>query len=311
MPKKLKLPLPDARGIPLTEVIAAHRQFTPPLVLRENIGDGFLLALNPVFRAIRKEFRRRGFRFSTRLAEAYYSFPLMSLDDAIAARVVPYRGNFPWIEALAKVKGFSLTELKRSELQFNYLFHESAHFIAHDVLFGKTKPAKIPKTADGLLRVLMGEAFANTVECVAFLFADGEIGGYLLDANCHFRTNEKEKAALLRVVRKTGLRKLTKAVFASFLYANYLYEEVGAKERRLIGKLADADAKRLAPAIRVGFELSDIFRTDTTQLHLMKQGFPGDLRKLMKGDPVARLLQDKALLAKFDELIEVVVSELR
>jgi hypothetical protein len=290
--------------------VAAHRQFTPPLTIKENIGDGFLLALNPVYRAVRKEFRRRGFRFSSAPHPEYYSFPLMSLDDAIARGAVPYRENFRWIEKLEKVRGFSLTELKRSELQFNYLFHESAHFIAHSVLFGKLKPAQMPKTAGSLLKVLMGEAFANTVECVAFLFAEGEVGGYLLDANCHFRTNEQEKSALLRVVRKTGLRKLTRAVFASFLYANYLYEGVGAKERRFISKLAGVDAKLLAPAIRVGFELSDIFRTDTTQLHLMKLGFPGDLRELMQGDPVGRLLANKKLLVQFHELIEIVVGEL-
>jgi hypothetical protein len=42
----------------------------------------------------------------------------------------------------------------------------------------------------------------------------------------------------------------------------------------------------------------------------MKLGFPGDLRKLMAGDPVARLLTDKTLRAQFHELVEIVVREL-
>jgi hypothetical protein len=312
-PKRLRFAKPDPKGIPLKEVMAVHRQFQPLGSLPDNVGDGFLCATNPVYRSIRKEFLKRGFRYSLKDQPDYYAFPLMSLDDAIARGVVPYRKNFPWLEILEKKAPgkFTLTELKKSELQFNYLFHESAHFIAHSVLFGKTAPAAVPKNADSLLKILIGEAMANTVECVAAIFAEGEIGGYFLDANCHFRTNEQESAALIKLVQKIGLRRLAKAVMASFLYANYMYERLDAKEKNLIAELVEVKASVIAPAIRVGFELSEIFRTNTTHLHLLKMGFPADLQILIQFDPVKKLLGDKKLGVKFNELAEIIVHELK
>ncbi|MGZ3694295.1 MAG: hypothetical protein ACXWQO_08930 [Bdellovibrionota bacterium] len=313
-PKRLKFAKPDTKGIPLSELMAVHRQFKPKGSLSDNIGDGFLLATNPVYRSIRNEYLARGFSYSLNDTHNYYAFPLMSLDDAIERGAIPYRKNFPWLEKLEKLAPgkFTLTELKKSELQFNYLFHESAHFIAHSVLFGKKAPRLVPKNAESLLKILIGEAMANTVECVSAIFTEGEIGTYFLDANCHFRTNEKEARALTRVAQKVGLRRLTKAVMASFLYANYMYERVGQKEKNLIADIAEVDSVGLiAPAIRVGFELSDIFRTNTTHLHLMKMGFPGDLQKLIQFDPLKKLLGNKKLLGQFNQLVEIIVHELK
>jgi hypothetical protein len=264
-PKRLRFAKPDPKGIPLKEVMAVHRQFQPLGSLPDNVGDGFLCATNPVYRSIRKEFLKRGFRYSLKDQPDYYAFPLMSLDDAIARGVVPYRKNFPWLEILEK-----------------------------------KAPGKFTLTA-----------MANTVECVAAIFAEGEIGGYFLDANCHFRTNEQESAALIKLVQKIGLRRLAKAVMASFLYANYMYERLDAKEKNLIAELVEVKASVIAPAIRVGFELSEIFRTNTTHLHLLKMGFPADLQILIQFDPVKKLLGDKKLGVKFNELAEIIVHELK
>ncbi|MGE3262003.1 MAG: hypothetical protein AB7K68_09510 [Bacteriovoracia bacterium] len=313
-PKRIRFAKLDTEGIPLREVIAVHRQFAPGDSLPDNLGDGFLVQTNPVYRSIRREFLKRGFSYSPEDPHNYFAFPLMSLDVAIAHKTVPYRKNFAWLEVLEKraPRKFTLTELKKSELQFNYLFHESAHFIAHDVLFGNTAPDSVPKNADSLMRIFIGEAMANSVECLASVFAEGEIGGYFLDANCHFRSTEREAMALAKAAQKVGFRRLTKAVMASFLYANYLYERLNEREKKLVAAIAGVENFAVvAPAIRVGFELSEIFRTNTTHLHLLKLGFPADLQKLIPSDPLKKLMDDKKLLAQFNELAEIIVEELK
>lgn len=313
-PKRIRFAKLDTKGIPLREVIAVHRRFTPGDSLPDNLGDGFLVQTNPVYRSIRREFLKRGFGYSPEDRHNYFAFPLMSLDVAIVHKTVPYRKNFAWLEVLEKEapRKFTLTELKKSELQFNYLFHESAHFIAHDVLFGSTAPDSVPKNADSLLKIFLGEAMANSVECLASVFTEGEIGGYFLDANCHFRATEKEAKALAKAAQKIGFRRLTKAVMASFLYANYLYERLNDREKKLVATIAGVEnSSVIAPAIRVGFELSEIFRTNTTHLHLLKLGFPADLQKLIPADPLKKLMGDRKLLAQFNELAEIVVEELK
>src|SRR5262249_42702572 len=140
--KRLKFKKIDSRGIPLKEIIAVHREFAPRTPLADSLGDGFLYAMNPVFKKIRAEYLRRGFGFSDQDVCNYSGFPLFALDELIMAKTIPYKRNFPWVESMERhaPRVFTLTELKRSELQYNCLLHESAHFIAHDILFGNTNP---------------------------------------------------------------------------------------------------------------------------------------------------------------------------
>ncbi len=290
--KRLSFEKPDKHGIPLRELIALNGQFRPKGCLPENLGDGFLLAWNPVFRGIRTEALERGFRFSATDHGLYYSFPLMALDGVIEKRVIPYRDNASWLSLLEKnAPGrFTLTELKRSELRFNYVFHESAHCIAHSLFFGRARFSSLPKNADTLLKILLGEAFANTVECLSAIYAEGEMASYFLDGNCHFRSSEKEVREIRRCARKFGFAATARVLLASFLYANYLFDRLGPAELKRIrvfaGLPAGTELRKLAA---IGTELSESFRTTTTHLHLMKLGFPSNLSPLMRGDPLSRL----------------------
>jgi hypothetical protein len=270
-----------------------------------------------VFRAVRLEALRRGVRFTSRggspLERLYYAFPLMSLDEVIDARTIPYRANFPWLEILERRApgGFTLDDLKRGELQFNYLFHESAHLIAHDELFGHRSPPRLPKTAATLLGVMVGEAFANTAECLSAAFAEGEIAAYFLDANCHFRANEREVAELRRAAGRFGFPAAAKVLLGAFLYSNYLYETLTARELRRVARFAGlAPGAPIARLARIGLQLNEKFRATTTPLHLRKTGFGAGLARQFAADPL-RLLEGKpALRRKARRLAELVAAGL-
>lgn len=303
--RKLSFEKIDRNGIPLAELIAVQRQFRIYSRLPENMGDGFLCATNPVFRNIRAEFLRRGFRFTKEDLNGYFAFPLMSLDEAIFARRVPYYQNARWLEKLEKFAPgkFSLTELRRSELKYNYLFHESAHCIAHNLFFGRKNIRHVPKNQDSLLKVFIGEAFANSVEALSYAFTEGEIGGFFLDANCHFRASEKEMLILQRAVAKFGAARTALVLIGAFLYSNYLFEKLSRKQLKLIDQLAGIEAP--PSLVKIGLQLNEEFRTATTPLHLVKSGFPADLGKLMKLDPLKALVRRKSLVAQVSELAAV------
>jgi len=312
--KRLSFEKFDRKGIPLAELLAVHRQFQTPLSLPGNLGDGFLFIHNPVFRNIREEYCRRGFSFTQENLHQYCSFPLMCLDEILDSRKIPYLDNVVWVEKLVSVRDFTLTELKRSELKFNYVFHESAHFIAHSVFFGEAHLKNVPKTKDSLLRILAGEAFANTVEAISASLAQGEIDSYFLDANCHFRSNEKEVATILRAAKKLGFEPVFRILFAAFLYSNYMHENLSKRELGRIARFAKVPERGVGILARIGLQLSEQFRGTTTHFHLIKIGFPVDLAPLLKGDPLeiaasSAIQQDIGTLVKLacnrlDQVIE-------
>jgi hypothetical protein len=311
MKKKLQFQKVDSKGIPLAEAILVHRQFSAGL--KRNLGDGFLLHWNPIYRNIREAYLARGFTFTEKNIADYFSFPLMALDEILTIGKIPYRANSLWLEKIERLapKKFTLTEIKRSELQFNYLFHESAHFIAHSVFFGKRSMRLLPKNADTILKILLGESFANTSEALSAALIQGEIGSFFLDANCHFRSSEKEVSAILAFAKGQGFPATAKVLLAAFLYANYMYEELPELKLRRIRKFAglpnSISIKKLA---KIGLQLSEQFRVTTTQFHLAKLGFPFDLRSLMKLDPVDKISNDKKLNGQVQQLIDILCRDL-
>jgi hypothetical protein len=250
--------------------------------------------LNPIYRNIRKEAFTRGVRFSWKGHEAYYAFPLIALDNVIDSRVVPFRPNFRWLEVLEREApgAFTIKDLKRGELQFNYLFHESAHLIAHSEFFGKCSPKRLPKSRNTLLGIMIGEAFANVVECLSSAIVEGEIGSYFLDANCHFRASEKDLKALMSGAARWGWPKTAKVLMGAFLYSNFLFERLNRREVARIAEFAGLSSQsRIKSLVQVGLALNEKFRTTTTPFHLRKLGFGRELPKLFSVDPLHLLLK--------------------
>lgn len=243
-----------------------------------------------MYASVRREALARGVRFSSRGAGDYYSYPLMALDDVIASRRIPFRENARWIPQLARA-GFTLGDLKNGELQFNYLFHESAHLIAHAEIFGRRLPRRLPKSADTLLGIMVGEAFANMVECLGSAFAEGEIFAYFLDANCHFRASEREVRILRAAGARWGWEVTARVLLGAFLYSNYLFERLSKAELARVAAFAGLPPSApIGSLARVGLQLHEKFRSVTTPLHLRKLGFGADLPRLFRADPLRLLL---------------------
>ncbi len=282
LPRNLESP-------PLRELLSLHRKFRFRQTLPGNIGDGFLYATNPTYKNVRDEFLRRGFSFTKDDFCRYFDFPMMCLDDVLAARTLPYRDNFACLADMERRRPgvFHVSDLSQLSPNFNYLFHESAHCIAHSVFFGKTRMQQIPKTSESLLKILLGESFANAVECISGAFRVGAIGGYFLSANCHFSLSNEGANQLREGIRSLGFPAVTKTILASFLYSNFMYRELTPREQDLILEFSGTKRRESIRAIaRTGFDLNPQFRTSTTPLHLLKVGFGPDVEKMIQFDPL-------------------------
>lgn len=288
----------DPQGIPLNFLITAHKQNPSSKALRENLGDAFLYRQNPVFRNIRDEYLKRGFRYRDRDFCGAFSFPLMALDEFIDARAIPYHRNFRWIERMQRIAPgkFTFSEVKRFDLKFNYLMHESAHLIAHETFFGETSLRDVPKNASGLLRILLGEAFANTSEAISSVFAQDTFGNFFLSANSYFVVRGNNLVELVRFVRRFSFGAASRVLLASFLYANYLYVRLDKEELQAIRRFAGLGPRAPVEAlVKIAFGLSMGFRLNTTPLHLFKIGFDREIAKLMERDPLRMLLEEESL----------------
>lgn len=218
----------------------------------------------------------------------------MGLDKILAEGVVPYRDNFTCLERLeAQAPGrFGLEAVYRFELGFNYVFHESAHCLAHREFAPITEKSR----SFALLKILLGEAFANTAECLSSAFVTGEIGAYFLKANAHFTLDLEDSALLIRVAREIGFQNTAKALIYSFFYSNSLYLSLGEAERRSIAALAEIKTppggfERLTD---IALSLSERFRTETSFLYLIKLGFSQDDFALFQQDPAITLASEEA-----------------
>jgi len=282
--------------------------------LRENLGDGFLYAKNPVFRRIRRQALRRGFTYSLRDPDAYFGFPLIALETVLRTRVIPYRDNFRPLLRLEQTRRdfYALSDLRLNRPTPNYVLHESAHAIAFDELFGHPSNTRAALSEPSrLVSVMLGEAFAMCAEYFAACCVSGHVHGWFFSINSYRRRTPARKA-VGELVGELGFEAVAWSVLGAFLYNNFLVDRLS--RRQLEGLLAAhplaSNAARTKPPVRQKLRralsslmvMSPEFRLDTSRLFLTMLGYPRDIRRVLRADPVA-LLEREGVLESAGELV--------
>jgi len=275
--------------------------------LRESLGDGFLYAKNPIFRRIRKQALRRGFAFSLRDPDAYFGFPLIALETVLRTRVIPYRDNFrPLLRLEQSRRGFyALRDLRLNRPMPNYLLHESAHAVAFDSLFGRPANTRDALSEPSrLVSVMLGEAFAMTAEYFAACCVSGHVHGWLFSINS-YRHRTPAKKAVGELVLELGFEAVAWSVLGAFLYNNFLIDRLSRRQlEALLGAHPLAsNAARAKPALLFKLRralsslmlMSPEFRLDTSRLFLTMLGYPRDIRRVLRADPVTLLMRGGTL----------------
>lgn len=250
--------------------------------ISECLGDRFLYANNQLFRHVRNLFLNEGFQFISDIderARSYFAAPLVCLQDLLDNGWVPYRNNTAVLSRLVKRSPqfrIGPTSLL-SQLAHNHVLHESAHLIANRILSDADKERPLTKT-DVVLRVLLGESFANAIESLLIAFVGrSQIHRFFLCLNCYMNYTPdlaRREKFLQDLIFLFGFRETFEVSLVAYLYTNT--HDAGPPEavaaswlEAIFGQreLSMAETMLLDLVMRNTFVLNQGFRGDTSRTY--------------------------------------------
>jgi hypothetical protein len=207
----------------------------------------------------------------------------------LSTRRIPYRDNFAALAALeaARPGFFSLSDLAANRPMPNYLLHESAHAVAYGHLFDDSAPVnEALSDPANLSSVMLCESYAMSAEYFAACSVEGSPDGWLFSISSYRHRTQKKKAAG-ELVGEIGMPALIHAVLLAFLCGNFLIERIDKKLLWRIAELAGArPSEKLRSALNGLMQMSPEFRRDTARLFLTMYGYPRDVERVLKRDPL-------------------------
>jgi hypothetical protein len=305
--------------IDIGRLVRSHRNATSGGSLPDNLGDGFLLARNEVFRNVRMGALESGFRFSAASYPAHRAFPLSTLDDFLGRKVIPYVDNVSVLEDLARRSKMVFLETDFEMLAKNYAFHEAAHACARTI---HERNAATPTRRMRVLRMMVEEAFANTVEVFACHEMDSRLHAAFLAYNSY------ALPVVPACVRRARVKRAERAfrfgvVLLSYVHAHFLYRELGARElersvrfvlRATGASLPGAEAARralmqsLGRMFGIGLTLNPVARVLTTEFYCRLHRLGRDVARVVDFDFMEMLEHDEAMAASVAQMIALAVA---
>jgi len=264
------------------DTLDLHDSYNSPDSRPDILGDGFLLQFNPVYRNVHDFSLKIGCQYVEAYPE-YLLMPFCELPNIVAHKKVPY---VPSARLMRKVEqnypGVFTTE--DMPLPESYHLHEAAHVIAEHFL----KPLNEATPQEMILKAMLAESFANTVDALACTHAADEIHAFFIKQNCYMHPQEKVMHAMNRLIEAMGFRFVFMLTFFTYVHANFLK---GPLSKKAILELAKAHApktkvntklqKDIQTVCAIGEKLDPLFRVTTTGNYLKQQGFEGDLHDLL------------------------------
>lgn len=300
----------------INRLIEAHLKFEAQ-GLPGSFGDGYLMAHNRYFRQIRNAALKIGFLPSSAKNEAYEAFPLLHLEDLLAAKTLPYTNNFAAFKDLTKMQLDALTwDDVHGNLKQNFVFHEAAHGVIRawaDPLLGphQLESQTLPFQQKFVLRMLMEESFANTCELMAIVDLVDSVHRCFFELNSYMN-NFEQRTHLKNAVESIGESNVIRFLFLAYLQSNFLRSGIDDSQFRAMLQLVETAAADFSPGFskdpknlktlralaKIAFQLSDRFRVQTTAFHLRLAGiqtsqqqlFDFDFLKSVEGPQYMKLL---------------------
>lgn len=310
--------------IDIGKLIALHDGHSCAQALHHSLGDGYLYEHNQVFANVRDVVQARGFVFShrhTSLWKEYHVLSLLCLQSILDGRVVPYCDNVSPLRSVVSKSanlGFpqSVMRFLLGNLRRNYLLHESAHCIAHDVLQKIDAPGSQVDKKTLVLDNLFAESFANATETFAasLLHTIPEKFFFNLSSFMSYLPDVKEAAGQLG--SKCGLRGLFKIICFSYVFANLRYEEVTSEMSDLCvsfsldgAGLDEDDRQPLAVLFENSLKLNEKFREETAAVYFGFLGCYDEFAELYRFN----LFEDSGHLSRYldalNTLTDLIISE--
>lgn len=232
--------------------------------------------MNPTFARIRRLTLSYGGKYSsdtTPTWQDYQSAPLFCLGKILECATIPYVNNGDTLHRIisaspnVEVPDKILPDLVRK----NVVLHESAHFCSDRILTSTFAPPR--SRSEFVVRCLIAESFANTIEFLASVFADVRVHRLFFSMNSYISVSSIRTQLLQTGLLMCGLRNVMRLALITYLYLNSHESPVdGDFASVLIGlvlheqELSVAEFQVLRLLIESGFTLNYTFRVQTTPL---------------------------------------------
>lgn len=292
-------------SLKLHDFLKLHDEAKHPQALIKSLGDSYLYRHNPVFKNVRDEFLKLGFTLTDQDFCHYNVLPFASLATILKEKKVPYFDNVTVLKEIesAHPKKFGIHDLIK--VKSNYTLHESSHCLADSFIKSlQLEDTGLSTEAKKAFKLVLAEAFANTVETIANLANDTNEKRLFFELNSYAIHPKKVNQILEQTTELLGAKLTFHLIYISYLYSNCLYTELNNKTYQQVIDAVIKDAnlnkkvKESAPARKMfnhAFELSLDFRLQTTRFYGAFSGIQGDVHKLLQIDIISLYAKSKSI----------------
>jgi len=265
-----------------SDVLDIHDSYSLEKGHGDILGDGYLMQSNAIYRNVKTFAVKIGAKF----VEAYPEYLLLPFHEL--PRIVEHK-KIPYIPAARLMKNverdhpgvFATQDMPMPE---SYHMHEAAHVIAEYFL----KEVSLNGPQEKILKLILAESFANTVDALACVAASDDIHRFFLKQNCYMHPRQNVSQALGALTKDAGFRFTFMLTLFTYVHANFLTKPVPKKmvqelfARHASNKKLNAKLQKHIQTVRgIGEHLDPLFRVTTTGNYLKQQGFEGDIQDLL------------------------------
>jgi hypothetical protein len=261
-----------------TDILDIHDSYSPEGSHGDILGDGFLMEFNPVYRNVRAFSEKIGCQYIEAYSE-YLLLPFLELPKIVEQKKIPY---VPSARLMKDVEKNHPDKFSSDDLPMppSYHLHEAAHVIAEHFL----KEVHLSNPQEKILKAILAESFANTVDAFACIAAGDEVHYFFIKQNSYMHPRKKVMQAMDHLVSSMGFRFTFVLTFFTYVHANFLTKQLSkkfAQELASGAKISAEQKKDIQTVCGIGEKLDPLFRVTTTGNYLKQQGFEGDIQDVL------------------------------
>jgi len=250
----------------ISEVLSLHN--SAPSEHPDILGDGFLLRDNRIYRNIKGFAGQIGCQY-TEAWPQYLSLPFHELNKIVATKKIPYQPSARMLQEIENKRAhvFTVDHLQMPE---SFHMHEAAHVIAEHLF----KSVEIKTPQEKILKTILCESFANSVDALACVEATTEIHQYFLLQNCYMNPDKEDLDAMIELIEDVGFERTFNMVLFGYLHANFMRQDVSED---LIIEIVGKNSLAANQIVKMCEKLDHLFRVQTTEMYLRLEGYDGEV----------------------------------
>lgn len=285
-------------AILVSEILAFHHSYKAENMHPDILGDAYLMQNNPVYRHIKNQAIKIGCRYCEAWPQ-YLSLPFHELNKIVAEKNIPYIPNARMLQEIEnkRVHTFTTDQLQMPE---SYHMHEAAHVIADHLFHNVT----LKNREEKILKTILCESFANTVDAMACIYATSEMHQYFLVHNSYMNPDKEDLDALIRLVKKFGFKRSFHLVLIGYLHSNFMRQEFSQETVQDCLGESSPDANIIVDMCE---KLDPLFRVQTTEMYLRLEGYDGEVFDILDF-PFMQIFKQKADFSLVAEAMALILE---